>query len=233
MLLIYRSHTQEQKKTTLKNITLSIDKGERVCISGVGGSGKTTFINAMAGMYTEFDGSVTYNKYSLRDLDRVHLRDMIGKNVSIDDIFEGTIVDNVLVGKPLLEDTDAIHAIELVGLQHQINSLPDGLHTQIMSAGKGFSKSFIQRLILARCIAKKPNILILNNFFESFSKSERMELIYMLTKQDKPWTLLVCSNDPLIISACDRTVYLEDGQVIADGPSEEILQIDEVVENLN
>jgi ABC-type bacteriocin/lantibiotic exporter with double-glycine peptidase domain len=223
---------QGNKKPSIKNVNLTIEKGEHVCISGIGSSGKTTLINAMAGMYTQFEGSVTYNKYSIRDLDRVHLRDMIGKNVSSEDIFEGTILDNVLVGKPNLQEEDAIQAIEMVGLEHKVNSMADGLQTGIMSAGKGFSKSFIQRLILARCIAKNPNVLILNGFFEIFSKNERMQLMQMLTEKKNKWTLLVVSNDPLIIASCDRGVYLKEGEILAEGPIEEFLKIDEVVKNL-
>lgn len=217
----------------VSNINLNIKSGEKVCISGVGGSGKTTLINAMAGMYSTFQGSVTYNKYSLRDLDRVHLRDRIGKNVSTEDIFEGTILDNILVGKPYLTEKDAIDAIEMVGLSEKINSLPDGLLTQVLSAGKGYSETFIQKLILARCIAKNPNVLILNDFFNSFPKSERLDLIQKLTDDTHSWTLIVVSNDPLIMAACDRVIYLTKGKIIGDGPMTEVLNIEEVVKNLN
>ena len=221
------------KKPSIKNINLVIQKGEHICISGVGSSGKTTLINSIAGMYSQFDGAVTFNKYSLRDLDRVHLRDMIGKNVSTEDVFEGTILDNILVGKPSIDEKVAMRAIQLVGLEHKINSLSDGLQTSIMSGGKGYSNSFIHRLILARCIAKNPNVLILNNFFEKFSKSEKMELMQMLTDRDQHWTLLVVSNDPLIIAACDRGIYLKNGEIIASGTIKELLKIDEIVKNLN
>ncbi len=217
----------------IKNINLKIEKREKVCISGVGGSGKTTLINAMAGMYSTFEGSVTYNKYSLRDLDRVHLRDRIGKNVSTEDIFEGTIIDNILVGKPYLNEKAAIDALEMVGLSEKINALPEGLQTQILSAGKGYSENFIQKLILARCIAKDPNMLILNDFFNSFPKHDRLELIQKLTQSDRKWTLIVVSNDPIIMAACDRVVYLSKGEIIGNGPMTEVLNIEEVVKNLN
>ncbi|MFY0653588.1 MAG: ATP-binding cassette domain-containing protein [Cyclobacteriaceae bacterium] len=220
------------KKTTVSDINLSISKGERICICGVGGSGKTTLVNAIAGMYSTFEGSVTFNKYSLRDLDRVHLRDMIGKNVSADDIFEGTILDNILVGKPFLDETNAIDALETVGLLDSINSMPDGLLTEINSAGKGHSDTFIQKLILARCLAKNPNLLILSDFFNGFSKSERLMLLSKVTEKSRAWTLLIVSNDPLIIAGCDRAIYLKDGQIEIDGPSEEVLKNKEVIENL-
>ena len=218
---------------SIKNIDLTIPSGQRICISGVGGSGKNTLTNTIAGMYTQFDGSVTYNKYSLRDLDRVHLRDRIGKNVSAEDIFEGTILENILVGKPFAEEMAAIEALEMVSLMDKINALPEGLNTPILSSGKGFSQTFIQKLILARCLAKKPNVLILNDMFGAFSKNERLQLIQTLTEPSHPWTLLLVSNDPLIMAACDRTVYLSRGEILVDGTVETVLANEEVIKNLN
>ncbi len=220
-------------KPSIQNIDLSIPGGQRLCISGVGGSGKNTLTNTLAGMYSHFEGSVTYNKYSLRDLDRVHLRDRIGKNVSAEDIFEGTILENILVGKPFAEEMAAIEALEMVGLQEKINSLPEGLNTPILSAGKGYSQTFIQKLILARCLAKRPNVLILNDMFSSFSKNERLKLIQTITDPSHHWTLIVVSNDPLIMAACDRTIYLKNGDILVDGPVDQVLANEEVIKNLN
>ncbi len=218
---------------SIKNISLSIPKGQRVCISGVGGSGKTTLTNMIAGLYAEFEGAVTYNKYSLRDIDRVYLRDHIGKNVSTDDIFEGTVLENILVGKPFADEMMAISSLEKVGLLDKVNSLPEGLNQKMLSGGKGFSETFVQKLILARCLAKHPNVLILNDFFNNFPKNERLSLIQMLTAEENPWTLIVVSNDPLIMAACDRVIYLKHGEILADGTLEKILSFDEIVENIN
>ncbi len=224
---------QSSSKPAIKGVTMSIKPGEHVCISGIGGSGKTTLINALAGMYNSYEGTVTYNKYSLRDVDRVHLRDRIGKNVSTEDIFEGTILDNVLVGKPFIDEKTAIEALEQVGLHKEITGLPEGLHTQILSGGKGYSETFVQKLILARCIAKQPNLLILNDFFISFSKSERLELISKITDESCNWTLILVSNDPLVMASCERVIYMQDGEIIADGSFEDLLKQDEIVKNLN
>lgn len=221
------------KNVAIKNVNLFIPSGQRLCISGVGGSGKNTLMDTIAGMYTNYDGSVTFNKYSLRDLDRIHLRDRIGKNVSSEDIFEGTILENILVGKPFAEQIAAIDALEMVGLTEKINSLPEGLNTPMLGGGKGFSQTFIQKLIIARCLAKKPNILILNDIFGAFSKNERLSLIQTLTDPSHPWTLILVSNDPLVMAGCDRTVYLSKGQVLVDGSIEEVLANEEVIKNMN
>ncbi|MFZ9027754.1 MAG: peptidase domain-containing ABC transporter [Crocinitomicaceae bacterium] len=220
------------KKPSVKGIDLHVNAGERICISGVGASGKTTLTNTIAGVHDTYEGVITYNGYSLRDLDRTHLRDMIGKNVSTDDIFEGTLLDNILVGRPMNDQYDAHNAIKRVGLSDAINSLPKGLNTQVLSGGKGFSETFIQRLILARCLTKRPKLLILNDFFANFSKSDRLELVNMLISPDNNWTLIVVSNDPLIMSACDKVYYLSHGDIVASGSFEDVIQHEEVVKNL-
>jgi len=219
-------------KPAISNIDLEINSNERICISGIGSSGKTTFTNTIAGLFADYKGLITYNNYSLRDLDRTHLRDLIGKNVSSEDIFEGTILENILVGKPLVTEEDAIKSIQNVGLEDEINKLHEGLNTPVTSGGKGFSETFIQKLILARCLAKTPKLLILNDFFNNFPKNERLKLIQLVTDDKAPWTLLVVSNDPLVMAACERVLYMENGQIVVDGPFEDVIKNTEVIKNI-
>ena len=220
------------KKPSLKNISLSIEKGESLCISGGSGSGKTTLTNIVAGIHTNFDGVLTYNDYSLRDLDATFIRDRIGKNVSQEDIFEGTILENILVGKPTSDIQDALDAIKEVGLMDEINKLPNGLNTEVLSGGKGFSSSFVNKIILARCLAKKPVMLILNDFFNNFTKGERLKLIELLTGNKHQWTLVVVSNDPLIMAACDKILFLENGSAKALGSLDELIKKEDILKDI-
>ncbi len=220
------------KKASLSNVSLSIEKGESLCISGGSGSGKTTLTNIIAGIHTDFDGVMTYNDYSLRDLDATFIRDRIGKNVSQEDIFEGTILENILVGKPTSDIQDALDAIKEVGLMDEINKLPNGLNTEVLSGGKGFSSSFVNKIILARCLAKKPVMLILNDFFNNFTKGERLKLIELLTGNKHHWTLVVVSNDPLIMAACDKILFLEEGSPKAIGSLDEMIKKEDILKDI-
>lgn len=148
----------------LKGITLNIAPGERICISGPGSSGKTSFTNIISGLHTNYEGVATINNYSVRDLDLTHLRNKIGKNISQEDIFDGTILENITVGKPTESMEDVIEAIQRVKLEDEINKLPDGLSTHLVSGGKGLSNTTIHKLILVRCMAKRPALLVLNDF---------------------------------------------------------------------
>ncbi|MEO9485843.1 MAG: ABC transporter ATP-binding protein [Ekhidna sp.] len=220
------------RNASLKNITLNVDKGKSLCISGGSGSGKTTLTNIIAGIHQNYTGIMTYNGYSLRDLDATYIRDRIGKNVSQEDIFEGTILENILVGKPTSDIKNALDAIEDVGLKDDINRLPNGLNTEMLSGGKGFSSSFVNKLVLARCLAKRPAMLILNDFFNNFSKRERLKLIELVTDEKRKWTLIVVSNDPLVMAACDTVLFLDKGEQKALGPFEELIKKEEILKDI-
>lgn len=208
----------------LKGIDLDIRAGEHICISGPGGSGKTTLTNIISGIYTDFEGAVSINQYSIRDLDLTHLRNKIGKNISQEDIFDGTILENITVGKPMESVEDAIRAINLVGLTEEINRLPDGLNTHLTSGGKNLSNTTIHRLILARCLAKNPELVILNDFFTGLKRAAKIELIQCLVDKKNKWTVVAVSNDPLIMAACDRVLVLNDGVIEAHGKFDELLK---------
>jgi ABC-type bacteriocin/lantibiotic exporter with double-glycine peptidase domain len=216
------------KDYILNGINLDIKSGEHVCITGSGGSGKTTLTNIIAGLHPAFEGIVTINNYSIRDLDLSHLRDRIAKNISAEDIFDATIYENITVGKPLESFEDVLTALQRVGLTDEINALPEGLNTPLLSGGKGLSSSMIQKLILARCLAKKPQLLILNDYFSGLKKSTKLDLIKATISSENAWTSIAVSNDPLVMAACDRVIVLNDGLISAQGSFDELLKQNEI-----
>jgi ABC-type bacteriocin/lantibiotic exporter with double-glycine peptidase domain len=208
----------------LRGIDLDIKPGERICIAGPGNSGKTTLTDVIAGMHNEYEGIITINNYSLRDLDVRHLRDRIAKNISPEDIFDGTILDNLTLGSATRTVEDAIRATRSVHLEDEINQLPEGLNTHMVSGGKGFSSTFIQKLILARCLTKKPALIILNDFFSGLKRQQKLEMLQSVINESSHCTLVSVSNDPLVMAACDRVVILEDGKIIDEGHFDELLK---------
>ncbi len=208
----------------LRGVNFEISPGEKVCLTGFGGSGKATLVNIIAGLYSDYEGVATINNYSLRDLDLTYLRDYVAKNISREDLFDGTILENITVGKPSETVQDALDAMEQVGILDTVNAMPDGLNSHVLSGGIGLSGSFCYKLILARCLAEKPRLLILNDFFQALSKKEKMELLAMLNHTDTKRTMIFVSNDPLVMSACERVIVLEQGVVKASGTMEQLLE---------
>ena len=134
------------------------------------------------------------------------------------------------MGKPHASPDDAIWAINQVGIADEINAMPDGLDTEMISAGKGLSRVLVSKIILARCLAKRPALLILSDYFNDLYLSDRANLIKMLTDKKHEWTLIVVSNDPLIMEACDRVVVLENGSITTQGRFEDLLRNGELNE---
>jgi ABC-type bacteriocin/lantibiotic exporter with double-glycine peptidase domain len=197
---------------TLQGVDLDIAVGEKVVITGPNGSGKSTLINILSGIYTGFEGLAAYNNVPLRDISLMDLRATIAKNISQEDIFDGTFLENITVGLPNSGYANALAAAGKVKLLDVIQAVPKGLHTEITSAGKDFSDSIVHKIILARCIAKNPKLLILNDFFKIFDDKEKRELLEVVT-QEGDWTLITVSNDPVVHSYCDRVILLENGRV--------------------
>lgn len=218
--LTYRYPHQELN--ILNAIDLNINAGEKICLTGSSGVGKSTLIQLLTGMYEDYSGNIQVGKYSLRNISPEYLRDKIAKNVSQEDIFEGTILDNVQVGKPQATADDAIFALEKAGLLESIYQMPDALSTEVMPGGKVFSSEFNNRLILARCLAKKPKVLILNEFFTPFLPIQKRELLRMLLSLNSNMTLIIVTNDPVIMTQMDRILVLGEGKFVADGPYEEV-----------
>ena len=208
----------------LKNINLEIAAGERICICGPGGSGKSTLADVIGGLLTDYSGGVAINRFSLRDLDITHLRNKVAKNISPDDLFEGTIYENITIGKPTARVDDVLRITEEVGLAHYLRTLHDGLNTRVISGGKGLSSSTLHRLILSRCMAKKPELMILNDFFSGLSKADKLDLIRCVINPESKWTLLAVSNDPLVMASCDRVIVLDQGSVVADNSYDALMK---------
>lgn len=212
------------KKNVLKNINLEIKPNEKVCITGTNGSGKETLLKIMSAIFTDFDGSISYNNLSIKDIELNSIRDAIERNLAADLIFDGTMLENIVMGRASITLSDVQWALEKLNMNENIAELEEGLTTQMIAGGNRFSESFIAKISVARCVAEKPKLLMINDIYRGLHKSERMSAIAFLTDKSTPWTLLTISNDPMIMAACDRVVVLDEGSIVMDGPYKELIK---------
>jgi ABC-type bacteriocin/lantibiotic exporter with double-glycine peptidase domain len=208
---------------TLKGIDLDVKSGERVCIAGFNQAGKNTFANVIGGLLESYEGSIAINNISMREISLPSLRDVVASNFSTEDIFEGSVLDNIQMGRSNISYQDVAWAVDSMGLTDIIHSLSDGLQTELLAGAKAFSSSTLTKLTIARCIAEKPKLLILNDFLHFLEKEERLRVLQFLMDRQTPWTLLCVSNDPTILATCDRIVLMKEGQIIAQGSYEALI----------
>jgi len=218
--------------SALNGVDFDIKPGERVCISGYNSSGKNTIARILSGLLDSYEGMISLNGVSLRDVNLNNLRDQIAKNVSTDDIFEGTILENVSMGNANVSYEDVTWALESVGLLEKFSSLPDGLMTNLVPGGKAFSGSVAAKLVLARCIAERPKLLILNDILVELEKVDRLKILHFLMDKKNPWTLICLSNDPMTMASCDRIALMKQGKKVLEGAYEELLVNDQFKELL-
>ncbi|MBX2842006.1 MAG: ATP-binding cassette domain-containing protein [Flammeovirgaceae bacterium] len=212
----------ESSKYAIEDINLSIAASERICLAGYNSSGKNTLAQVITGLLESYEGAIRMNGISLRDINVNSMRDLVAKNVTNEDIFEGTILENISMGNPKVSYDDMMWALDNVGLADMVNSLPDGIMTSMVSGGKKFAKSVAIKLILARCIAEKPQLLILNDELIDLEKRDRINILGFLMDKKNPWTLVCVSNDPMMLAGCNRVVILNDGIIVKDGTYKEL-----------
>ena len=201
------------EEPVLNNISLKIEEGEHVAIVGSNQSGKSTLISIISGLLHNYKGSVLFNGIPLRDIDVTSLRDVIGDNLGQQDLFNGTLEENISVGKPDVTTEDMLWSIEQVGLNAFFKTLPKGLSTPINPEGQGLSSSIKQKIILARTFAERPKMVVMDNTMAGLSEDDKALIYQLITSPDNTWTLLVVTDDPAMMKLCDKLVFMDDGEI--------------------
>lgn len=213
--LVYRF--QDTKRMALNHVSFELGPSEHVCLAGYNGSGKTTLINLLLGLLPSYEGSIAYNGISLRDLHTGNLRSLIGDNISKEQIFDGTFMDNITLGRQLPLQ-DVLWAIELAGLTNFVHALPDGLHAYLTGGSMRLPGSIARKIVMARSLVQKPKLLIVDDFWVGMEKREKMRFLSLLMKDKQfDWTILIASNDKDVMQLCDRTLLLKEGKIVASG----------------
>lgn len=207
---------------TLNNISLDIATGEKVCIAGYNGSGKSTLMQLIAGLYSDFQGNINYNSIPFRSINLESLRRHIGDTSLQENIFDGTISENISLGNPDIKLEDMIWAAEQVGLNEFVQHLPKGFDTHLKPEGKNVPNSVRARILLARSVAPKPKLLAMESFLNNLEQSDRLAIVDFLTSPERPWTLITVTDDPYLASKCDRVIIMKEGKIIESGTFDQI-----------
>ena len=212
----------ESMDKTLEGITLSIEPGKKIGIAGYNDSGKSTLLKIIAGLYDEYTGSLSFNDIPMRNLNTDALRGIIGDNLNENTLFEGSVYENIAMGKDETPMAEVIKICDLLDLLPYIQSLPQGLETTILSEGKTLSNSIKLKIILARCIAENPKLILLEDNLGELEVGLRNKIAEYFFDKNRGWTVFITSNNPDYLKMLDRVIVLENGQIIADGTYNEL-----------
>ena len=209
----FRSHFNQRH--VLEGINLSLKPGEKVCLHGPNGSGKTTLLRILGGAMPAHEGNVQFDGHPLNSLDLDQVRSIIGDSLNDEDVFAGTVQENIAVGRAWVKDEDLTEACHVTGLFDQLAHYPEGLLTKLDPQGSRLPKSLVKRIIQARCIAGKPRMILLEDSLQNWDAKDREQLLGWITAPERPWTLLAVSNDPWLQQRCARTIELRNGRIHA------------------
>ncbi len=198
----------------LNDFSYIFQSNKSYCILGNNGSGRSTLIHLISGLYHPVKGSICVNGLPLSNYNITDLYRITGNGLQEETIFEGTLAENISLGRNFIENKDVLWAAENVCLLDFIKTLPKGLDTDIDISGKKLSKSVIQKIILARSIANKPKLLLLENQLDFIEEADRKKIIDFLTDKKNGWTLLCISYDQYLKDKCDQVIHLENGKIV-------------------
>jgi ABC-type bacteriocin/lantibiotic exporter with double-glycine peptidase domain len=207
---------------TVDGVTMRITPGERVALMGVDGSGRTTLLKLLGGLIDDYDGTVRFDGITLRDLDRPALRSRIGQMMSWDDLFDGTVEENVSVGRAHITPLDVREALDDLQLTDEIQHLPQGIQTELTNGARNLPAHLANKLLVAQGIVGRPRLVVLDDFFQNLEAASRALIIRLLTNRERPWTVIAVSHDPQLLAAFDRVIVIHNGRIVRDGSFQQL-----------
>lgn len=215
---------QNAQYSILNIPSLKIPNKQKVGIVGSVGSGKSTFVKLISGVYTPSEGNITYGSYDISALHQSDFRENVvylGQNVGI---FSGTIRENLCVGREDIDDDELGSALRLSGFETILKKFPNGLSFTVSEGGRELSGGQRQILALARAFISNPNVIILDEPTSAMDPRHENLFVKNLGNFTKDKTFIVVTHRKPILSIVDRILVIEEGKVILDGPSNEVLK---------
>jgi len=202
---------------SVDGVNLRIAPGERVGIMGVDGSGQSTLLKLLSGLIDDYDGTIRFDGVTLRDLDRPALRARIGQMLSWGDLFDGTVEENVSVGRAHITPLDVREALDDLQLTDEIQHLPQGIQTELRNGARNLPAHLANKLLVAQGIVGRPRLVVFDDFFQNLDAPSRGLIVRLLTDRGRPWTVVTVSHDPQLLAAFDRVLVVHEGRVVRDG----------------
>ena len=215
---------EEASGAALCDVSFHIPEGTVFALVGPSGSGKSTVAKLLAGYFDPQGGEIRIGGKTLASYSNEALCDMIAYVEQETFLFEGTILDNIRIGRPGAEDAEVINAAVRAGCDAFIRALPNGYQTEVGAAGGRLSGGERQRIAIARAMLKDAPILILDEATASSDPENEAAIQEALLAAAKGKTLIVVAHRLSTVSGADQLAFVENGRITALGTQEELLQ---------
>ena len=201
----------------LQGISLRIEPGSMTALIGASGSGKTTLVRMIARFYDPSQGCVLIGGVDVRQMTSTQLAAQISQIFQDSYLFQGSIADNIRLGKPAASDAELLDAVQQAGVSELIERLPQGLDTQVGEGGARLSGGERQRIGIARALIKDAPILLVDEATAALDADNQQLIAQTLARLRGRRTLVVIAHQLSTIAMADQIVVLDQGRVVEQG----------------
>lgn len=216
----------------LKNINFSINKAETIAIVGATGSAKSTLVQLIPRLYDVTEGEVIIDNTNVKNYNIQELHSKIGMVLQNNELFTGTILENLQWGKPSATMDDVIDATTIAQAHKFITSFNNGYNTILGRGGINLSGGQKQRICIARALLRKPKILILDDSTSAVDTETELKIRNELHKALADTTVFIITQRVNTMQAADRVIVLEDGKIEAIGTPNELFEKSKVYQEI-
>jgi ATP-binding cassette subfamily B protein len=209
-------------RPVLRNLSFTIAAGERVALVGRSGAGKSTLLSLLLRFYDPDEGAITVDGVDLRALRQASLRSHMSMVFQENFLFDATLRDNIRMGAPDISDQDVERAAEAAQLR-EVQTWPQGYETPVGERGQLLSGGQRQRIALARALARKPSIVLLDEPTASLDPATEAELQHTLSAATAGRTVVSATHRLIDMERYDRILVLENGRLVEQGAHEQLL----------
>jgi ATP-binding cassette subfamily C protein LapB len=213
----------ESPKKSLAGISFKINAGEHVGIIGKVGSGKTSLMKLVMGLYQVESGSIAIDNIDINQIDPADLRKNIGYLSQDIELLRGTIRENIAYKDLHVNDEKLLKAAEICGVDLFVNQLPQGFDTQVGEDGGFLSGGQRQAIALGRAVMLNEPVLILDEPTNSFDNTTESVVKKRLFEYTRDRTLLLVTHKAPMLDLVERVIVIDEGRIVMDGPKEEVL----------
>jgi ABC-type bacteriocin/lantibiotic exporter with double-glycine peptidase domain len=193
-----------------ERFNVEVTPGEKIGIYASSTVAKTALARVLSGLEAPTNGLIRYNGVDLRHIDMSAINRCRGFMIDSQlTLFEGTIEDNIVLGRSYIPYSDVRWALRFAELEEDVDALPQGLKTHIRAPGKILAPTHIMRILLARAVLARPQIMIFDGTLHTLQPVLRETLLRRLCSKDEPWSVIFVSNDPNLTPHVDRRLILE------------------------
>ena len=222
----------DKKINVLKNINVSIKKGDFIALVGESGSGKTTFSDLIMNFHSFKNGNINIDNIDIKNINVNSLREKIGL-VSQDSIFfNDTVSNNIKLGSPQSSNKDVYESAKKANAFEFIEKMSDKFDTNIGEKGVRISGGQKQRLAIARAIIKNPDILILDEATSALDSHSEKKIQEAIDSFSNEMTLIIIAHRLSTIKKADKILFFDNGEIVENGTHEELMKLNKKYKKL-